>query len=76
MRLSKFFKRWPNCNREYFFKFTRKELDFVGRRAWVEVKELNRSGDKLAYRAYMLRHHGLGSVVNSIMGDHGRPNRY
>jgi hypothetical protein len=77
MRLSKFLEINPYAGIGYFGRWTRAELNTLSEPPWKELQRLNRSGDKLAFRAYMARREGgWKAAVNCIMADHGRPNRY
>lgn len=76
MRHDKFFDRNPHADVRYFAKFTRQELNELNAKPWQLLHHLERTGDRLAFRAYILRHEGQQTLVNIIMGDHGRPNRY
>jgi hypothetical protein len=37
-----------------------------------QLRAINRSNDPLAFRAFMLSHHGVESLQNCIYADHGR----
>lgn len=74
MKHRKFFDLHPHADVRYFAKFTRQELNED--QPWKELKRLDNTGDKLAFRAYMLRREGQQTLINCIMADHGLPNRY
>lgn len=43
---------------------------------WKCLRELDASGDNLAYRAFLLQSEGRETVQNAICRDHGLPNRW
>lgn len=68
MRHSKFFDLHPHADVRHFAKFTRQELnDVEARPSWL-LRRLENTGDKLAFRAYILRHEGRETLVNIIVG--------
>lgn len=76
MRHNQFFEENPHARVAYFAKWTRQQLSDVGEEPWRLLRRINSSGDKLAFRAYILQREGAQTLINVIMGDHNRPNRY
>jgi hypothetical protein len=74
MKHRKFFDIYPHADVRHFAKFTREQLEEDP--PWKALRRLDLSGDRLAFRAYILRHEGQQTLVNIIMGDHGRPNKF
>jgi hypothetical protein len=76
MKHAKFFEANPNATLDFFGKFTRQELQAMNEPAWKELRRLDNTGDKLAFRAYMRLHEGPRGLINCIMADHDLPNRF
>jgi hypothetical protein len=53
---------------------SRAQRRFETQERWKCLRELDRTGDELAYRAFVLQSEGIETVQNAIMHTHGRPN--
>ena len=55
---------------------SRAQRRFETQPRWKCYRELDWSGDRLAYRAFLLQAEGRETVQNAICQDHGLPNRW